>query len=145
MRTHAEWNVDTHILRATGPTSAPTRVFISWAALLVNVMARISNGEMPSFWMRWAMRDVSTRVLPDPAPATTSRGPSTWVTASRWTGLSPSSRSEAGRSGGIGGPAYRRPRSPPGGASVAGGVWHGPGRWKNGGTSRKGPGRGEHM
>ena len=28
--------------------------------------------------MRW----VSTRVLPDPAPATISRGPEVWVTAS---------------------------------------------------------------
>ncbi len=44
MRTHAEWNVDTHIFWATGPTSAATRCFISSAALLVKVMARISNG-----------------------------------------------------------------------------------------------------
>ena len=36
--------------------------------------------------MRW----VSTRVLPEPAPATISSGPSVWVTASRWTGFSPS-------------------------------------------------------
>ena len=47
MRTHAEWNVDTHIFCATGPTSASTRDFISSAALLVNVMARISNGLTP--------------------------------------------------------------------------------------------------
>ena len=44
IRTHAAWKVDTHIFSATGPTSAPTRSFISSAALLVNVMARISNG-----------------------------------------------------------------------------------------------------
>ena len=37
--------------------------------------------------MRW----VSTRVLPEPAPAMTSSGPSGWVTASSWTGFSPSS------------------------------------------------------
>src|SRR6266545_6655990 len=91
MRTHAEWNVDTHILAATGPISAATRVFISSAALLVKVMARISNGLTPRSRIRWAMRWVRTRVLPDPAPATTSRGPSPWATASRCTGLSPSS------------------------------------------------------
>jgi hypothetical protein len=47
MRTQAEWNVDTHILDATGPTSAATRDFISSAALFVNVMARISKGLTP--------------------------------------------------------------------------------------------------
>ena len=36
--------------------------------------------------MRW----VRTRVLPEPAPAMTSRGPSPWTTASRWEGFSPS-------------------------------------------------------
>ena len=36
-----------HIFRATGPTNASTRPFISSAALLVNVMARISNGLTP--------------------------------------------------------------------------------------------------
>ena len=97
MRTQAEWKVDTHIFWATGPTRAATRCFISSAALLVKVMARISKGETPSLRMRWAMRWVSTRVLPDPAPATTSSGPSTWVTASSWTGLRPSVGS--GRSG----------------------------------------------
>ena len=55
MRTHAEWNVDTHIVRATGPTSSATRLRISSAALLVKVMARIADGRTPS-WMRWAMR-----------------------------------------------------------------------------------------
>ena len=58
--------METHIFSATGPTSAPTRVFISSAALLVKVMARISNGLIPWSRMRWAMRCVSTRVLPDP-------------------------------------------------------------------------------
>jgi hypothetical protein len=43
--------------------------------LLVKVMARISNGDTPCS-MRWAMRWVSTRVLPEPAPAMTSSGPS---------------------------------------------------------------------
>ena len=41
--------------------------------------------------IRWAMRWVSTRVLPEPAPATTSSGPPRWTTASSWSGLSPES------------------------------------------------------
>ena len=44
MRTQAEWNVDTHISRARGPTSWATRSFISPAALLVNVIAMIWPG-----------------------------------------------------------------------------------------------------
>ena len=40
IRTHVEWNVDTHMERARGPTSATTRSRISAAALLVNVIAR---------------------------------------------------------------------------------------------------------
>src|SRR5215210_8461928 len=87
MRTQAEWNVDTHIFRATGPTRAATRPFISSAALLVKVMARISNGE--TFWslISHATREVRTRVFPEPAPATIRSGPPGWVTASRWTGF----------------------------------------------------------
>ena len=42
IRTHIEWNVDTHMVRARGPTSRATRSFISPAALLVKVIARIS-------------------------------------------------------------------------------------------------------
>src|SRR5437762_13183000 len=41
--------------------------------------------------MSQAMRCVSTRVFPDPAPATISSGPPGWVTASRWTGFRSSS------------------------------------------------------
>ena len=47
MRTHIEWNVDTHIARARGPTREATRSFISPAALLVKVIARISPGCAP--------------------------------------------------------------------------------------------------
>src|SRR4051794_23226042 len=96
MRTQAEWNVDTHILRATGPTRAATRFFISSAALLVKVMARISNGETPRSLISHATRDVSTRVLPDPALATINSGPPGWVTASRCTGFRLASRSGGG-------------------------------------------------
>src|SRR5271165_966938 len=44
---------------------------------------------------RWATRRVMTRVFPDPAPASTSSGPSGASTASRWGGL----RSESSSSG----------------------------------------------
>ena len=47
MRTHIEWNVDTHMARARLPIRSPTRSFISRAALLVKVMARISPGWAP--------------------------------------------------------------------------------------------------
>src|SRR3546814_510737 len=92
IRTQAEWNVDTHILWATDPTSVPTRAFISSAALLVKVMARMENGLAPCSWISHAMRRVSTRVLPEPAPASTSSGPPRWVTAASCAGLRPSSK-----------------------------------------------------
>ena len=60
--------------RATGPTSSATRSFISPAALLVNVIASIPNGDTRCSATRYATRCVSTRVLPEPAPATTSIG-----------------------------------------------------------------------
>ena len=82
MRTQAEWKVLTHIFFATGPTRRATRSRISSAALLVNVMARMRIGSTPCSPIRWAMRCVSTRVLPEPAPATTSSGPDAWTTAS---------------------------------------------------------------
>ena len=87
--------------RATGPTSVATRSFISPAALLVNVIASNPNGETRCAAMRYAIRLVSTRVLPDPAPATTSSGPSGALAASRWTGLRPS-RSASSRPGSTG-------------------------------------------
>ena len=49
--------------------------------------------------MRWAMRRVRTVVLPVPAPATIRSGPSSWVTASRWAGFSPSRMRAAASSG----------------------------------------------
>src|ERR671911_945743 len=94
MRAQAEWNVDTHMRWATGPTSAATRSFISPAALFVKVIARSANGGTRWSPISQATRCVRTRVLPDPAPATTSNGTSGGaVTASRCTGLSPASRS----------------------------------------------------
>ena len=68
---------------------SPTRAFISRAALLVKVTARISPGRARPVARMWAMRVVSTRVLPVPAPASTSTGPSSVSTACRCSGLSP--------------------------------------------------------
>ena len=87
MRTHMLWKVDTHMPRAPGPTSLLKRSRISAAALLVNVIARISQGCTPLSASICAMRYVSTRVLPEPAPASTSSGPSVHSTASRCAGF----------------------------------------------------------
>ena len=56
---------------------------ISAAALLVKVTARMLCGEAPSTWMSQATRCTSTRVLPLPAPASTSAAPSGAATAWR--------------------------------------------------------------
>src|SRR5580698_10352337 len=56
---------------------------ISPAALLVKVTARMLWGETFSTWHSHARRWMSTRVLPLPAPASTSTGPSGAVTAWR--------------------------------------------------------------
>src|SRR5919106_5997904 len=93
------------ITRDTPPTSCSTRSRISSAALLVNVIARISPGRARPVAISHAIRWVSTRVLPEPAPAITSSGPSPWVTASRWAGLrSASRRSTRSAPGAIGAP-----------------------------------------
>ena len=42
IRTQDEWNVEIHMVLALSPTRASMRSRISAAALLVNVMARIS-------------------------------------------------------------------------------------------------------
>ena len=96
MRPQAEWKVITHMRAAMRPpTSCSTRSFISAAARLVKVMARICEGIARSSPIRCAIRWVSTRVLPEPAPATTSSGPSVQSTASRCCGLSVSSERAA--------------------------------------------------
>ena len=81
MRTHMEWMVLTHIRRVSA--MAERRSFISFAALLVKVMARIFSGGTPISPTRWAMRAVKTRVLPLPAPASTRTAPSVVSTGSR--------------------------------------------------------------
>src|SRR5437773_2210297 len=61
-----------------------TRSAISTAAFSVKVRASTSSGRARLDEMRCAMRRVRTVVLPVPAPAMISRGPSPWSTASRW-------------------------------------------------------------
>ena len=74
-----------------GPSSrCSTRARISAAALLVNVTASTLLGGAPSASTSQAMRCTSTRVLPLPAPATTSKLPTGAVTASRWRSFRPS-------------------------------------------------------
>ena len=65
-------------------TSWSTRSTISSAALSVKVRARISDGFARFSAISQAIRRVMTVVLPVPAPATISSGPSPCVTALRW-------------------------------------------------------------
>ena len=121
---------------ASGPTSSTTRRRISSAALFVKVMARIRQGATPEATRR-AMRRVSTRVLPEPAPATTTSGPPSCSTASRWGGFrsatSSSMTSSGDRPEAAQAPPARRPG--PGGRAASR-----PGRdRRSGGGPREGP------
>ena len=69
------------------PTSAWIRSRSSPAARLVNVTARIDRGRTPFAPIRYAIRWAITRVLPEPAPARISSGPSVVVTARACSGL----------------------------------------------------------
>src|SRR3990172_7602182 len=66
---------------------AEMRVSISFAALLVNVTARTPAGLTLPVWISQAMRVVSTRVLPEPAPARISADWFGRVTAASCSGL----------------------------------------------------------
>ena len=85
-----EWKVPSHGMPSTAsPMILPTRSRISRAALLVKVTARISDGQARRVAIRCASRAVSAAVLPVPAPASTSTGPSEDSTASRCGVFSP--------------------------------------------------------
>jgi hypothetical protein len=104
---------DPHPLPEALAEQPPTRSAISPAALFVKVIARTSKGLTPWSRTRCARRWVSTRVLPEPAPATTRTGPSTAVTAARWASFSPTSNGEsmwASVTGGSSGAGRWRPR-----------------------------------
>ena len=88
MRTHMEWKVAIKGLASDEwPSRRSTRSAISLAALLVKVTARIESGATPFSRISQAMRLVMTRVLPDPAPARISSGPSVVSTAARCSGF----------------------------------------------------------
>jgi hypothetical protein len=69
---------------------ADRRVLISFAALLVKVTARVACGLTWFSLISQAMRVVSTRVLPLPAPAKMSADCGGKVTAANCSGLRPS-------------------------------------------------------
>ncbi len=66
---------------------ADSRAVISLAALLVKVTASTPDGDTRALWISQAMRVVSTRVLPLPAPARISADSSGSVTAARCSGF----------------------------------------------------------
>src|SRR6185503_8534228 len=90
MRTQRLWKVEIQLCSRCPASSVSVRAFISPAALLVKVTARICSEGTPRSSTRWAMRCVITRVLPLPAPARISTGPSVASTASRCCSFSPS-------------------------------------------------------
>ena len=86
IRAQVAWKVATHrFLLIPSSTSLSSRSFISFAALLVNVTARIRKGDIWWCLIRYATRWVITRVLPLPAPDRIRSGPSVCCTASRCT------------------------------------------------------------
>ena len=84
MRAASAWKVPSHQPSTGPPTIWATRCCISFAALLVKVTAMIWLGKARRVASRCTSRVVSTRVLPVPAPASTSTGPSSASTARRW-------------------------------------------------------------
>ena len=87
-RTQKEWKVESCGLASVEPASSlSTRSPISAEALLVKVTARMESGATPFASIRYAMRCVMTRVLPEPAPARMSTGPSVASTAVRCCGF----------------------------------------------------------
>ncbi len=108
MRAATEWKVPSQGMPSIAPPEmADMRAFISRAALLVKVTARIWLGQALRLAIRCASRAVSAAVLPVPAPASTSTGPSVVSTASRWGGFSPSKYAGSGWSAGDSGTLSR--------------------------------------
>jgi len=87
IRAASAWKVPSHNPSAGWPRIAATLSRISRAALLVNVTASTCDGYAFPCSRICAKRVVRTRVLPVPAPASTSSGPSTASTAARCSGF----------------------------------------------------------
>jgi len=83
-RSPKAWKVLIRVSVKPYGTSRSTRSVISSAARSVKVSARICDGRARFSAISQAMRRVMTVVLPVPAPATISSGPSPCVTALRW-------------------------------------------------------------
>src|SRR5687768_52156 len=77
------WKVPIQSPVGSRSSRVATRCFISAAALLVKVTAKIRSGGTPCSSSSTASRVMRTRVFPEPAPASTSSGPFRWATASR--------------------------------------------------------------
>ncbi len=86
-RLHRPWNVPIHMPRTLMGSIADRRVIISRAALFVNVTASTPPGDTWFVVSSQAMRVVSTRVLPEPAPARMSAGRAGSVTAASCSGF----------------------------------------------------------
>src|SRR3954469_22000672 len=97
MRLARPWNVPIHMPRGSAGSIAVTRVSISRAALLVNVTASTWAGVTRPPLTSQAMRVVSTRVFPLPAPARMSACSSGRVTAASCSGLRCSRCNDTGR------------------------------------------------
>src|SRR5471032_225974 len=93
---------------------AVRRAIISLAALFVKVTARMVVGDANPCWISQAIRVMSTRVLPLPAPARISAGSFGSVTAASCSGFRLASRSGMGEFSGGTGIINRR----------GGGRWH---------------------
>ena len=88
MRTQKEWKVAiSGLAREVWPSSFSTRSAISAEALLVKVTARMESGATPFSLDEPGDAVVMTRVLPEPAPARMSTGPSVASTAARCSGF----------------------------------------------------------
>jgi hypothetical protein len=99
-RLHRPWKVPIHMPRTLTGSIADSRACISLDALLVNVTAISPPGDTCPVCSSQAMRVVSTRVLPEPAPARISAGRAGSVTAASCSAFRPrSNRSVVGASG----------------------------------------------
>jgi len=84
---HRPWKVPIHMPRTGMGSMVPRRVSISLAALFVKVTAITPAGDTWPVCTSQAMRVVSTRVLPEPAPARMRAWRAGSVTAASCSGL----------------------------------------------------------